>query len=156
MRIKAIDELIVQCNTYLDDKNGRGELLESYLTQFLLVKIYQIFEERIREIVYARADKVGDTEVANFVKFSNKKFRGLFTSDLQKTLLKKFSESYANEFQERLSADNIGQKYNSLISNRHAISHTGNPIYATFDDTVSAYEEGHKVLDVLKDIFGLE
>lgn len=156
MKIMEIDDLISQCTEILDNTNGRGNIIESYLNQFLVVKMYRAFEEQIRDIIVKRAEKSGDSEIISYVRTNHKKFQGILTSDIQKQILRKFSLSYSEEFQEKVTKDNIGQSFNSIISNRHNIVHSGGPVYATFNDTINAYNKGHEVLDVLIEVFGLK
>lgn len=109
MKIKEVDELISQCTGYLDKTDGRGDLIESYLNQFLVVKMYRAFEEQIREIVVKRAEKSGDSEMVSYVRANHKHFRGIFTADIQDQILKKFSQTCSDEFQRKVAKDNIGQ-----------------------------------------------
>lgn len=155
MKIKEIDELISQCSGYLEKTMGRGELIESYLNQFLVIKIYRAFEEQIRDLIIKRAERSKDPEIVNYFRSNHKRFRGILTSEIQEHVLQKFSQSYLEDFKRKVAQDNIGQSFNSIISNRHNIVHAGGPVYATFNDTIEAYNKGHKVLDVLTDVFGL-
>ena len=155
MRIKEIDDLIDQCSSYLKTMENNGEILGSHLTQYLIVRMYRSFEEQLREIVINRVEKSGDNEIVNYVKIDHKHFRGISTSDIQEKILRKFGQDRLKEFQKKVSKNNIGQSYNSIISNRHSIVHSGGTIYATFSDTVEAYNIGHRVFDMLREVFGL-
>ena len=155
MKIKEIDDLVSKCTEYLEKTKGTGELLESYLNQLLVVKIYKAFEEQIKELIIKRAEKSNDPEIVSYFKSNHRRFQGILTSDIQDKILKKFSQACYEEFKKKVACDNIGQSFNSIISNRHNVVHSCGTIYATFNDTIEAYNIGHKVLDILSEVFGL-
>ena len=60
MALSDIDNELTACENHLNLTNTKGTDIESFLTQFLLVRICGQYEKEIRRIINERAHKFGD------------------------------------------------------------------------------------------------
>jgi hypothetical protein len=151
MKISRIDRAIELCREHLDRTNSRGTEIEVYLTQYLLVLIYAAFEEEIERIVVERLCASSDPHIEAFAKSAlDAVFRSMGISEIA-GLLGRFSPEYKGRFQERISGTRAGTFFMNIVTGRHQTSHSAGAA-VTFREVEAFYEEGHTVLDAVKDI----
>jgi hypothetical protein len=153
MRITHIDEIITFCSEHLERSSGTGTIIESYLTQYLLVAMCAAFEEEIKKTILSRAAKARDRYLLAFVESCvGAIFRSARSSEIA-GLLNRLSEDHKKDFQDRLSVNPRAETFfNNIVTNRHATAHRVSGSTITFKELVKFYEEGHIVLDAFSDV----
>jgi hypothetical protein len=138
------------CQKHLNDTNSIGTDIELFLTQFFLIRISSQYEKEIEQIIHHRAKKSNDIELASFVEETFQSFRHLRLKDL-KLMLGKFSETYLNEFNQKISVSNPDLMYMTIVSNRNLVAH-GGMANMTFNDIITFHNGAKDMLKILSEV----
>ena len=151
MKLAQVDRAIEICEEHLDATGSRGTEVEAFLTRYLLILICASFEEEIERIVIKRLSESKDPHIESFAKSAlNAVFRSLKTSEIA-GLLNRFSPDYKEEFHGRVAGTRAETFFNNIVLGRHFTAHSlGSNV--TLGELVSFYEEGHTILDVVKEV----
>lgn len=148
MKLNRIDHAIETCKQCLDNTEARGTEIESYLTRYLLILINVVFEDEIKKIVAGRAAQTEDPAIESFVNSAVERLlRSIKISEIS-GFLNKFGSEYKSDFSDKITNTRAETCFNTIINNRHLTAHTSGPTM-TFNELITFYEEGHKVLDEL-------
>ena len=149
MRIPRIDSAIETCREHLQSTDSQGTEVEAYLTRYLLVFVCATFEEEIKRLITRRVMAIQDEALqAFFSSCMDAVFRSIKTSEIA-GLLKRFGLQYKRIFLDKLE-DRVVTFFNNIVTNRHGVAHTGGA-NITFSELGNFYDEGHAVLDALKE-----
>ena len=151
MRIPRIDEALDKCEAHLSLEKAVEPEVQSLLTQSLLILICAEFEKKVLELIEERCQSVSDDSVRAFLKDCTKSvFRSLRISEIA-GLLNRFGTSHKEAFNQHLeNNEKVKSRYDSILSNRNQVAHGGGS-NATLREVKEYYEEGHLVLDYLRD-----
>ena len=126
--------------------------LEGYLAGYLVVLVSGAFEDCVEHLVGERAAKTKDAEVVNFVRqathrlFRNPEYRYV------KNLVGEFSTKYADELDTKVDS-NAREAINSIVTNRHAVSH-GHAPTVTLGDVEGYFQRAAPIFNALEEILG--
>ena len=153
MKLVEVDDAIRVCKEHLVNSHANGTEIESYLTQYLVVRIYAAFEERVKSIVLDCVSKrTKDPFVYAFVQSClGLVSRSITTSEISK-LLKKFGTEYQDKFRDKVEGTKAETFFNSIVSRRHETAHLEKGSSLTFNELERFYEEGHVILDSLNEV----
>jgi hypothetical protein len=150
----SIDYRMSSCKSHLDSTNSWNTEVESYLVQYLIVRICAELEARIPMIFERRCVRGADVQVNQFlvktIQYVTKRFS---IEDLGK-LLKRFDAAYHANFNTTVTSNNCHVAWDSIYNNRHAVAH-GAGIQMNFNDLTKAYQDCMPVLDALVSTLGL-
>jgi len=150
MRLLRIDEAIQACEAHLCATSSTGTLIESLLTQSLLVIMCAEFETAIENIVSDKCNCVPEKEIRQFfASCVGAVFRSTKSSELS-GLLNRFDPEIKRAFLALTDENQVAVTYfNNIVTNRHRAAHSsGSSI--TFRDAKEFYERGHVVLDMFR------
>jgi len=155
MQIPEVDQALSECNTHLDQDDGkyRGTQIERYLIEYLLILICGSLEDAIRRTLIEGVRKSRNKEFESFVQTSvDEYFKMNF--DTTKRYVKAFGTSIANAFDGYLRTDpQIVSHYKSLVANRHDVAHRRKTITLSINDIEQYYKKAHLVVDAVKAAF---
>ena len=155
MRIERIDAALERCDEHLSIAGAVDEVIESLLTQSLLILICAEFEKKYRELIIDRCSSVSDRSLRDYVENCTRtSFRSLKITEIS-GLLARFGSIHKAEFNRRLSEDGIKESYDSILNNRNRIAH-GDGSDVTFRDIKKYYEKRHVVLDCFRESLRVE
>ena len=151
MRITRVDHAIERCQEHLNNTGAFGTEIENLLTQSLLVLICSEFEQKIERLIQDRCSHIPDEALKEFVgSCVGAVFRSVKSSEIS-GLLNRFGGEYKERFKDRVDANPRTVTYwNNIVINRHGIAHAEGT-NTTFNDAKLFYENGHEVLDWVKD-----
>ncbi len=126
--------------------------LEGFLASYLVVLASGAYEECVEHLFRNRAGKSGDQEVRSFV--HNTLHRSFRNPDFDKIVetLRDFSDSYANQFRNRVDT-NAKLAIDSIVNNKNHVSH-GKSCTVTLSDVENYYYRSIPIFEVLEDILG--
>ncbi len=130
-------------------------VIQSYLVEHALVKIYSAFESEVRDALAERCASSGDLAcdqyVANVVK---RTVRSIRINELT-GILGGFGEEYKMSYSSKIGQYPDAQiAYDSIVANRNAVAHGGsrpatwNDVYAWWDDALPIVTEFRTALFV--------
>ncbi|MDH3277147.1 MAG: HEPN domain-containing protein [Nitrosopumilus sp.] len=151
MTLSDIENDLTTCIYHLNSTKTKGTLIESFLTQFLLVRICGQYEKEIERIVNERSQKFGDTDLAYFVKNTFQSHQHLKLDDIRGKILKKFNENMSIEFDSMIKNTEPEIRYRNIVTNRDAGAH-GGTVNMTFDELILSHNQAKKVLEALSDV----
>lgn len=151
MKIAKIDQALEACEEHIARTSTAGTEIEALLTRAVLVLACSAFEEEIERMIENRADNLHDPAMAAFFKSCvSAVFRSTKSSELA-GLLNRFGADFKTRFQDRSRENEKAVTfYNNIVVNRHGVAHTQS-INVTLAELRQFYEEGHVVLDFLKE-----
>ena len=149
MSLENVDADLELCKKHLCETNSRGTKIESFLVRFLLVRICGEYEKEIKRIIHKRAAKNDDVEITSFTDSKLEAYKHLKIDDIRGNVLKKFSKSYLDNFDDMLCGNNIRNWYTSIIDNRNSSAH-GNNIQVTFDELVMFHNTAKDLFPILE------
>lgn len=153
MVLSKAERNIFVCQKYIETTNAKGTEVESFLTQFLLVNICGEFEKDIKEMLFDRADKCGDPDVASYIKNSFDG-RSIKLGDIKGTILKKFNDKHGKTFDEKLKLGDAEVCYNNIIENRDSSAH-GRSVNMSFDELIASYYPAKRVMTAMFEVLNL-
>ncbi|MCH7986127.1 MAG: hypothetical protein IH847_06030 [Acidobacteria bacterium] len=128
--------------------------LEAFLASYLVVLISGAYEECIEHLLGERAGKSRDEEVHNFIQvtldrtFRNPRF------DRIVLVLRAFSDSYAEELERKIDSK-AREAINSIVTNRHAVSHGKKlTVTVTLRDVQDYHTRSLPIFEALEEILG--
>lgn len=148
-----IERAIDLCNK-LGDNDPDERDMKKYLTEFLLVKTCAAYEVEIERIVFERAQKSGDGNLARFVSNTIESYRNLGLDSMRGNLVGKFGARHKAEFASRLDLRSK-RAYESIVSDRNAVAHSMRSSMS-FNEFIVNYSIAHKVLEELSVVLDLD
>ena len=152
MRIDEIDDAIEVCREHLNESGAWGSDVESFLTQYVLVRIRANFEQAVDALLRQPLAEVNDEYVIALAEHGIRLIsRGSRTSHISETLGRiDATNALRNRFRSSISNTPIEQSFNRIAESRNAVAH-GSGANFTFQELVDHYERAHMVLDALRD-----
>jgi hypothetical protein len=124
MKFTRIERAIKQCKDHLRDTQTENTEIASLLASFLVGFISAEFEQRVRDLIEARAGRSKDLYMTRFVKRASERLvRGPKIEQLT-TILQLFDDKCPRNFHQN-SGDSAQAAYNNIIEGRHAFVHGG-------------------------------
>ena len=149
--LSEVQNDLIYCEHHLTYTRTKGTDLESYLTQFLLVRICGKFEKEIERVVGERAHKFGDSELARYIEGNFESYRHLKFENLRGKILKKFGTQILNNFDQQVKGQAPQFRYENIVVNRDASAH-GGTLHITFDELKTSLPDAIKVLDAFENV----
>ena len=138
---EVVKRIIELCDGLdVDDPDQRD--IKKYLTQFLLIKICGVYENKIDSILYERMRKSCDSDTASLISSAIYAYKNLKLDALKGNIVGKFSEEHKKEFTRRVEGSK--DAYNAIVNARNAIAHGSN--------ANMTYEEFKKNSNVASDV----
>lgn len=154
MTFGNIDYRMQSCKSHLAATNSWATEVETFLVQYLIIRICAELEERIPLIFARRCSRGSDVQLTEFavktVHYVTKRFKVKDLGDV----LKRFDIAYHAHFNDAVTRDNSHLAWDSIYNNRHAVAH-GAGIQMNFADLDKAYKDCLPVLDALVAALGL-
>lgn len=152
MRIARIEQTLERCEEHLSTTAAYGTEIESLLTHSLLVLMCAEFEQKIESLVKEKCTSVTDTSIKEFVgSCLDVVFRSVKSTEIA-GLLNRFGTTYKAAFNLKTEENPRAVTfYNNIVINRHVVAHSAGS-NATFRDVKQFYEEGHVVLDFVREV----
>ncbi len=153
MRIGEIDSAISVCREHINAAGAQGTDIESFLTQYIMIRICANFEERVRVLLSQPFDTISDEYIRALAQHGVRHItQGTKTSDIAR-MLSRIDPTLRDEFRQRVNGTEKENSFNLIVANRNRTAHErGSDI--TFDDLINHYEDAHRVLDDLSDAIG--
>lgn len=149
MRRSDIDYAIETCEKHLDQTSSRNTDVEDFLTKFLLVHIYRVYESEIKRLVTERAKGSEDRYLVSYITSTLDRRLRLKVGDLKHDILSKFGSEHTQVFDDFLDPDDVTY-YTNIVLNRHAAAHDSGPVTITLDDISRTASRSVKVLDAFE------
>lgn len=139
-----------RCEEHLSSSSAYGTEIESLLTQSILVIMCAEFEQAIKKLVQEKCSSIEDVSIKEFLgSCVGAVFRSVNSSQIA-GLLNRFGPAYKDAFKQKTEANQIAVTfYNNIVTNRHGVAHSEGS-NMTFREVKQFYEEGHVVLDFVK------
>ena len=144
MSLLDVDHDLSVCESHLNQTSSKGTDIESFLTQFLLIRICAQFEQEIGSILIKRACQCNDPELINFIESRFKAYRHLKLKDLR-NILGDFGNYQKDNFNQKIKGKEPEVRYDNIVNNRDSAAHRGT-LQITFDELKTSYYEAKKVL----------
>jgi len=139
--------VIDECELFLDNHNGFGSPVESYLVQHGLVVLCADVQQEIYKLVQERAEKLPDTQISSFVYATSKRVLRSVRKDELATFVEFFGKTEKEKFNSLLDDCDV-TRYNNAVSNRHDVAHkTG--VQITFGELKLAKTAACKLLEAV-------
>lgn len=136
-----------ECEQHLANTGATGTLVESYLTQHILVIMCAEMQQEIYGIVNQRAAKNTDLQLTRFVSSAQKKMlRSVMTSEVA-GFLAHFQVEYKEEINKSLSEQEV-TIYNNAVIDRHDVAHKQGA-NVSFDELKKACSVAIKILETV-------
>ena len=143
------DAAIEVCEAHLNATGTAGTEVEAFLTRYLAVLTYAVFEDEFREIIEARAAAITDQHGAFYVRASRDNvFRGLKIGELGK-YLGKFNPECQQAFQTAVHNTPAHVSYDNILNGRHITAHDSGT-NMTFGEFREAFEKAKAVIDAFE------
>ena len=117
----SINVIISKCKKHLEDTDKSGTIIESFLSEFLLITIHREYELFIKKSFIEKINKSKDDEIISYITDMTKRKTSINIEYLKETL-EKFNKIYKDEFVKQLESREVNH-YNSIISNRIIVAH---------------------------------
>jgi HEPN superfamily RiboL-PSP-like protein len=149
MRRSEINYAIEACQKHLDQTSSRNTDVEDFLTKFLLVHIYRVYESEIKRLVTERAMRSKDQYLVSYIASTIDRRLRLKVGDLKDDILGRFGSDQKDVFDEILDPDDVNY-YTNIIVNRHSAAHDSGPVTITFDDISRTALRSGRVIDAFE------
>lgn len=148
MRFSSLDFAIKRCEQHLDGTKTRSTEIDTYLVQYLLVRICAEYEIRITTLVHRRCSRTKDPHLKSFAQRMAEYVCQRFSiSDIAK-VLKRFGDDYKLAFHTQVMSSMAHIAWDNIYTNRQAVAHkTGTQM--SFGDLKDNYRDSLLVLDAL-------
>jgi|HubBroStandDraft_5_1064220.scaffolds.fasta_scaffold89803_2 hypothetical protein len=146
MKFSNLDSLIKRCEDHLDGTNTRSTEIENCLVQYLLVRIWAEYEQRVSALVHRRCSRIADLHVKTFSQ-KHAKLKRFTIHDIGETLAK-FGDDYKQMFHAGAMIGLAHVAWDNMYTNRQAVAHS-TPIPMTFPELKKSYTDSLVVLDHL-------
>jgi len=123
VRLIRTNTALADCEQHLGSTGAFGTVIESYLTQHILVIFCAEVQQLIYEILNNRASLSGDEGLESFVVVSGKR---VFRS-VQKDSIASLAECFGKDAKDKLNAsvdDEDVTIYNNAVRGRHDVAHS--------------------------------
>ncbi|MEW6183592.1 MAG: HEPN domain-containing protein [Bacillota bacterium] len=156
MKSERIDQAIEVCRDHLQVSGAFGTEIEAFLTRYLLLLIYAVFEESIKATISDRSKIYNDPDLYQFTNSCvNKICRSIMISEVS-GLLGRFNSSYKEAFQQKLTGNELlVTAYNNIVQNRHMTAHSSGS-NMTFLELVDAYQKAKAIIDYATEVIAQE
>jgi hypothetical protein len=147
-RLVRTDTIIEECERHLEETQGYGSPVESYLTQHALIVLSAEVQTELYAIVENRVAKVGDKAVAAFAIESCKRL----LRSVKKENIAGFIGHFGTEVKTRFNAsleDREVTIFNNAIENRHDVAHKSG-VQVTFSELKLAVAAARKILEAFE------
>ena len=122
-RLPRTQLAIQNCRDHIIATNSEGSVIESFLTQHILVVMCAEVEQEIISILERRVSHPSDSELKNFAVAAGKKvLRSIGKKELS-GFLNNFGSAAKEHFQNSVS-DEKATLYGNVVSNRHKVAHS--------------------------------
>ena len=155
MRFARLETLIKNAEDHLDSTGSRQSDIETYLVQYLLVRVWAEYEARLRTMVERRCGRVKDTYIKRFVARSVKETMRHFKISDIKGVLGGLGEDYKNEFDIKVKNTLAHTAWDNLYANRMSVAHGHGSVQMTLSDLRHDYCESTDVFDALATVLVL-
>lgn len=133
----SINVIISKCKKHLEDTDKSGTIIESFLSEFLLITIHREYELFIKKSFIEKINKSKDDEIISYITDMTKRKTSINIEYLKETL-EKFNKIYKDEFVKQLESREVNH-YNSIISNRIIVAHK-EPVTISIKDLAEWHE----------------
>ena len=156
MQFKRVEDAIDVCKKHVGATSSAGSEAEAYLSAYLLVIIYAEYETKIKQIVACRIARcVADGPLHAFVQSYFRRATGrIGIAELRETLLR-FGKTVRAIFDKEILDNPPHNAWDSIMTNRHNISHNLGPNAMPFTEIERAYQQSHQVLSAFARAMGL-
>jgi len=146
----AVRKIVFECARIAQSNSRVSPQLDSYLAQFLSVKLCGLYEESIEQMVRDRAQRTGDAAIAAYVSWAaDKLFKNPDYSTI-KGMIGTLDSQKAKQLDTRFTSDKQ-LALNSIVTNRHSVAH-GKPANVTMRDVVGFFRKSRHIVPVLEDL----
>jgi hypothetical protein len=146
-----ISDQLEKTKQHLQTTSSFGTVVESYLTNSLLIAIYAEFEGRIKTIINAFVNSNFSSKYNGsfFIPYVENLVRRLKTSELTENILSKLGPDFVKNFKQKINENqNCESAYNNIIINRNKIAH-GEESNITFRELEESYPKSLVILEFL-------
>jgi len=152
VKLARIDQAIEACEMHFKRCETCDPQVEAYLSKYLVILMYTVFEGEIRKMIEERVSRIDDSYLRSFIISSlDNLILGIKTSDL-KGLLKRFSPDYKAKFGNLIKDNEIKETFfNNIVVHRNQVAHQDR-LNASFKDLVRFYDLGNEILDDLREV----
>lgn len=149
MRFGSLETLIKNTEVHLNGTGSRQSEIETYLVQYLLVRVWAEYETRLRIMVERRCIRVKDPYIKRFVSRSVKEtMRHFKISDIM-GVLGRLGDDYKEQFNSKVMNTSAHMAWDNIRANRISVSHGHGSIQMTFSDLKRDYSKSADVFDAL-------
>ena len=147
---------IKECEDYLQNCSGQGTIVESYLTQHILVLLTADMEQGIYECLDKKSEQAGEKSIQEYVSSTRKNI----VREVSKKGIANFVKHFGTEAKQRF--DNCLKdkeqeitRYGNAIANRHSVAHRQG-VQVTFLEIKQAVEAAATILAAVKRALDIE
>lgn len=149
MTIAELERDLQICYEHLEKTRSKNSDIDTFLTQFMLVRICGEYEIEIKRLINERVEKTGDFNLARFVK--NKiDVRSLLLSDIKGKIIKPLSSDDGNSFDNKTKNTEMAARYDNIVENRNYIAH-GTFVNMTFSELMDSYNIAKGVIQIINE-----
>lgn len=149
MTIADLERDLQICQEHLRKTNSNNSDIDTFLTQFMLVRICGEYEIEIKRSINNRVKKTGDSNLAKFVE--NKiDVRSILISDIKGNIIKPLSSDGGNSFDFKTKDTEMASRYNNIVENRNYIAH-GTYINMTFSELMDSYNIAKGIIQIINE-----
>ena len=154
MTFASLESLMQRCEEHLDATNMRSTEVESYLVQYLLVRVCAEYETRVTTIVRRRCSTTTDLHLKTFAQQTAKYICKRFSISDIASILGRFGPDYRQAFHDQVMGGMAHVGWDNIYTNRQAVAHTTGT-QMSFGDLKQNYQDSLGVLDALVSALGL-
>ncbi len=148
MKFSRLDLLMADCEKHLDSTATRGTEIESYLVQYLLIRICAEYETRVTALVHRRCSRTRDHHLKSFAQKAAEFVCKRFAIASIAEVLGKFGDDRRLAFLGQVMNGNAHVAWDNIYTNRQAVAHkTGTQM--SFGDLKRNYFDSLPVFDAL-------
>ena len=115
-------QMLKKIETHLKTTKTEDSIIDTYLTEYLLIRLYAECENELKEAVSTRVSKVNDHEIKSFI-LTGYNIKVHRVDGLKSNILKRFSDKYPTEFDKKIMGKTEVQDFANMITNRHILAH---------------------------------
>lgn len=116
------EEAYKECQSHLHESGAVGSLIESFLTEHILILLCADMQQDILDIADRRASKASDAALREFVSTAGKRvLRGQLKNEIA-AFIGSFGTKYKRDFNAALDERDV-QLYNNAVQERNLVAH---------------------------------
>lgn len=133
-----------------DELTQDKELIQGYLTEYILIVFYAEVEEKIKIVLHDAISKASNESIAHLISNSIEIIaKRLCKKDLAKTV-KYFGKENLEKFNETVDEQSV-QRYGNFIANRHCIAHPGQTVSVSWIEIQEICTIGEHIIGAFKE-----